>query len=285
MISRETARVFGWLLWRDIIVLRKNVLNRIFDAIIWSGTNILISYYILPAFGIEQKFGILIWVGTILTMAFFEAGYAAQELVTDRSGNYHVGYLLTLPLPSWLVIIKLGCTIALNCMVLSIFMLPLGKLVLQNHLDLSSMSIIKFILIFIAINFFCGSFGIWVFSWAQSTVRFSEIWRRVFNPLWAFGGYQFTWMKFHQTFPRFSLVALINPLTYGFEGLRASILGNSGFIPFWISLLRYLYLPSYLPFGHYDGAEDYSITYSYVFMITLLFHSFCLRTFFIIILG
>jgi ABC-2 type transport system permease protein len=237
MNTKETARIFCWLLWRDIVVLRKNVFNRLLDATIWSGTNILISYYILPAFGIEPKFGLLIWVGTILTMAFFESGYAAQELVTDRSGNNHIGYLLTLPLPSWLVIIKLGCTTALNCMVLSIFMLPLGKLILQNNLDLGSLSIHKFILIFLVSNFFCGSFGIWVFSWAQSTVRFSEVWRRVFNPLWAFGGYQFTWLVFHKTFPRLSLIALINPLTYAFEGMRASILGNEGFIPFWISLI------------------------------------------------
>jgi hypothetical protein len=235
MNKAQIARVFGWLLWRDIVVLKKNLPNRILDAFLWSGTNIMISSYILPAFGIESKFGLLIWVGTIVNMAFFEAGYAAQELVTDRSGNNHIGYLLTLPIPSWLILIKLGCGVALNCFALSIFMLPLGKLILQDKLDLSLFSFFKFVLIFLAINLFCGFFAVWIFSWAKSTSRFSEVWRRVVNPLWAFGGYQFTWLVFHQTFPRASLLTLLDPLTYAFEGLRASILGQTGLIPFWFS--------------------------------------------------
>lgn len=226
---------FGWLLWRDILVLKRNLPHRILDAMVWSGTNILISNYILPAFNVEAKFGLLIWVGTIVTMAFFESGYAAQEFVTDRAGNSHIGYLLTLPLPSWLVLVRLACSVAINCACLSIFMLPLGKFILQNKLDLSSLSIIKFTLIFIVINLFCGFFALWLFSWAPSTSRFSEIWRRVVNPLWAFGGYQFTWLVFYNAFPRLSFLILLNPLTYAFEGLRVAVLGQTGFISFWFS--------------------------------------------------
>lgn len=230
----QIMRVFGWLLWRDIFVLKNNIIDKLIDAILWSGTNILISNFILPAFGIEPRFGLLIWVGTIVTMSYYEAGYAAQELVADRDGNHHIGYLLTLPLPSWLLFIKIACGIALNCMLLSIFMVPLGKIILGDALNLASFSIFKFTLIFVAINFFCGFFGIWIFSWAKSTTRFSEVWRRVMNPLWSFGGYQFTWFIFHQTFPRLALVGLLNPVTYAFEGLRSAVLGPDHFIPIWI---------------------------------------------------
>jgi hypothetical protein len=232
----QIARVFFWLLWRDIIVLKKSIIDKAIDASLWSATNILISNFILPAFGIEQRFGLLIWVGTIVTMAYFEAGYAAQELVADRAGNYHIGYLLTLPLPSWLVFIKIACGIALNCMVLSLFMIPLGKLILGRSLDLSSFNAIQFILIFLVMNFFCGFLSVWIFSWAKSTTRFSEVWRRVLNPLWAFGGYQFTWLVLRKTFPGLAYITLLDPLTYAFEGLRAAILGPEKFIPFWISL-------------------------------------------------
>ncbi len=104
-------------------------------------------------------------------------------------------------------------------------------------LNLSSLNIFQFTLMFIAINFFCGFLSIWIFSWAKSTTRFSEVWRRVLNPLWAFGGYQFTWFVFRQTFPRLALIALLNPLTYAFEGLRSAMLGQDHFIPPWISFI------------------------------------------------
>ncbi len=221
-------------MWRDIFVLKKNLLNRLIDAALWSATNIFISNYILPAFGIEQRYGLLIWVGTIVTMSYFEAGYAAQELVADRAANYHVGYLLTLPLPPWLVFVKLACGITLNCMVLSAFMIPLGKLILGSALNLSSLSIGKFLLVFCMLNLFCGCLSIWIYSWAKSTTRFSEVWRRVLNPFWNFGGYQFTWYVLYQAFPRFALIDLLNPVVYAFEGLRGVVLGPDKFMPWWI---------------------------------------------------
>jgi hypothetical protein len=235
-VRLTSVRIFGWLLWRDIIVLKANLPNRVIDAAIWSINNIIISTFILPAFGITSQFGLLIWVGTIVTMAYFEGGYAAQELVADRAGNYHIGYLLTLPIPAWLLFVKIGCGIALNCMVLSFFMIPVGKLILGSKIDLSALHIGRFILIFLAINLFCGFFGVWTFSWAKSSTRFSEVWRRVFNPLWTFGGYQFTWFVLYNTFPTLAFLTLLNPLTYAFEGLRSAMLGSAPFLPFWFSL-------------------------------------------------
>ncbi len=232
----SVLRIFVWLMWRDMLTLKKNVLQRVFDATIWSATNIAISNFILPAFGIEARFGLLIWVGTIVTMAYFEAGYAAQEFVEDRTGNNHLGFLLTLPIPSWLVFIKMGLGAALNSAVLSAIMIPVGKIIIQDGLSMKNVSFISFLCIFIAINLFCGFFSVWLLSWAPSSSRFKEVWRRVLNPLWAFGGYQFTWSVLYQTFPRFAFITLLNPLTYAFEGLRAAILGPVGFIPIWISI-------------------------------------------------
>lgn len=234
MKTLPVLRTFGWLMWRDVLTLKQNVLNRVIDAAIWSTTNIAISNFILPAFGIEPRFGILIWVGTIVTMAYFEAGYVAQELVEDRTGNNHLGFLLTLPIPSWLVFIKIGLGAALNSAVLSALMIPLGKIIIRDSFNLSGISLIRFLSIFIAMNLFCGFFSVWLLSWAPSSSRFKEVWRRVLNPLWSFGGYQFTWTILYKTFPRLAFVTLLNPLTYAFEGLRGAFLGPEEFISLWI---------------------------------------------------
>jgi ABC-2 type transport system permease protein len=122
-------------------------------------------------------------------------------------------------------------------MVLSIFMVPLGKLILFNQLDLSTLDIVKFSLIFVTVNLFFGCFAVWISSWAKGSARFSEVWRRVANPLWIYGGYQFSWYILYKVFPRLALVNLLNPITYTFEGMRAAILGQAGFIPFVVSFL------------------------------------------------
>jgi len=49
------------------------------------------------------------------------------------------------------------------------------------------------------------------------------------------GGFQFSWLMLYAAFPRASFFALFNPVTYAFEGLRATILGDAQFLPFWIS--------------------------------------------------
>ena len=235
MATAKIARVFGWLLWRDIIILKKNIWGKLLDAFIWSTNYIIINTYIMPFFGVSPEYGSFIWVGTLVTMAFFESIYCANDIVTDLNGDKTVEHALTLPIPSWLIFIKMGLSIALNCMALSIFVVPLGKLILMDRLDLSNFSGIKFILIFITINLFFGFFAVWIGSWARDGLRFSYVYRRVVNPLWLFGGYQFTWMVLHQAFPRVATIVLFNPLVYAFEGMRVAILGQLGYINFWIS--------------------------------------------------
>ena len=235
MRTHQAWRVFLWLLWRDVYVFRNTFFGKMIDAIIWSVVGIMISGFILPAFGITQKFGLLVWIGSIVTMGLFEAIYEAQDLVADREGNFHTGYLLTLPIPTRLVFVKMACSIAFNSIALSIFMFPLGPLVLGNLIDLTYFSFFKCAAMFVLMNLFFGFFAVWIFSWAKNPTRFSTVRRRLVQPLWLFGGYQFTWFVFYKTFPRLAVINLLNPLTYAFEGLRSAVFGPADFLPFWIS--------------------------------------------------
>ena len=230
----DIARIFGWLLWRNIIILRQNIFGKLIDAFVWSTNYILINSYIMPYFGVNQEYGSFIWVGTIVSMAFFESIYCANDLVNDFDNERVIEYSLVLPLSARLVFTKVALSIALDAAVLSIFLIPLGKILLLNKLILSSFNVFKFLIIFISMNLFFGFFAVWIASWAKDGKNFTYVYRRVVNPIWIFGGYQFTWLVFYQAFPHWSTVLLLNPLTYAFEGLRASILGQMGYINFWV---------------------------------------------------
>jgi ABC-type multidrug transport system permease subunit len=232
---KSTIKVFGWLLWRDVRLLRHNLPGKLLDALIWSTNYIIINSYIMPLFGVPESYGPFIWVGAIVTMGFFDASHYAADLVNDIAGDKSIEYLLMLPVSSWLIFIKIALSFALNCMALSIFILPLGKLLLWNRLDLSNFSIIKFVPVFILANLFFGFFALWIASWARDGINFSYVWRRIVNPLWIFGGNQFSWAIFYKALPSFALLGLLNPVTYAFEGMRSAILGEAGFLNIWVA--------------------------------------------------
>jgi len=234
MTISDRIKIFGWLLWRSLMILRQNIIDKLIDAFVWSTNYILINTYIMPYFGLNEEYGSFIWVGTIVTMAFFESIYGASELVSDFDNEKIIEYSLTLPLPASWIFIKTAISIALDSAVLSIFLLPLGKVLLLTRLDLSNFNIFKFVIIFVLMNIFFGFFALWIASWARDGRNFSYIYRRVVNPVWIFGGYQFTWFVLYKAFPHWGLLLLLNPLTYAFEGLRASILGQAEYINFWM---------------------------------------------------
>lgn len=234
MLSTETLATFGWLLWRDVRHIIKNFGDKVVDALIWSINYIIINTYIMPLFGVTETYGAFIWVGTIVTMAFFEAIYCANDIVADLAGDNVIEYHCTLPIPVWLLFIKMGISAMLHCMVLSICNVPLGMIMLYGKVDLSHANWFAFAAVFFAMNLFFGFFGLWIASWARDGMRFAYVYRRVANPLWLFGGYQFSWYILAQAFPRAALLTLFNPVLYAFEGLRATILGSQGYLNIWL---------------------------------------------------
>jgi hypothetical protein len=242
MIPREARIAFAWLLWRDVQRIAHSFTDKLIDAAVWSFNNIIISAYVLPLFGVSREYGPLIWIGTIATMAFFESIYCANDIVTDIATDNVIEYHCTLPLPSWLLFVKIALSAALHSMVLSIMNLPLGYLVLYGTVDLSQAHWYAFAAVFIAMNLFFGFFAVWVASWARDGLRFGYVYRRVVNPLWLFGGYQFSWYVLYNAYPRAALVALLNPILYAFEGLRGAVLGGDTYLNPWIcSAMLFVY--------------------------------------------
>jgi len=234
IIPREARIAFAWLLWRDVRRVMDSLGDKMIDALVWSFNNIIINAYVMPLFGVSKSYGPLIWIGTIVSMAFFESIYFANDIVTDIATDNVVEYHCTLPLPSWLLFVKMALSAALHSMVLSIMNLPLGYVLLYKSVDLSQANWGAFAGVFLAMNLFLGFFAVWIASWARDGLRFGYVYRRVVNPLWLFGGYQFSWYILYQAYPRAGLVALLNPILYAFEGLRGSVLAGDMYINSWI---------------------------------------------------
>jgi ABC-type polysaccharide/polyol phosphate export permease len=116
-------------------------------------------------------------------------------------------------------------------------MLPIGKLTLWNQFDLTQINYFKLFLSFIFQNIFYACFVLWVASIIEHMNQFGSVWARYIFPLWFMGGFQFSWVALHHVLPYVAYINLLNPMIYITEAMRISLLGQDGYLNFWLSLL------------------------------------------------
>ncbi len=234
-MTTSALQVFGWLLWRDLRVLKQDFFNSLIDALIIPAIFIIIGGYILPYLGMPVNYGAFMICSSLVMMCYSATSWrGASQLVADIDGDRAILYELTLPLPSWLVFVKIACVYALDAMFLNILTLPMGKLLLWNSFSLSQFSWWKFLLIYPTLNLFFGFYSAWLASWVKGMRGFGRYWLRYGSQLMMFSGFQFPWITFYAALPFFAYVGLANPFVYAFEGARAAILGPEGSLPFWL---------------------------------------------------
>ena len=230
-------RIFGLLLWRDLVCFLRSYKDHFFNSLIWTLTTLGVTIYLLPKFGLTEAFGTFTLVGCVASIGFFGAALEAILFIFDIEGNNHISYDLTLPIGRRLVLLQRILFSTIRVMLLSIVILPIGKIVFWHRIDLSQIIIWKFIIIFFAANFMFGCMGLWFTNFVKSADKIENVWIRVFFPLWFLGGYQFSWQAMLETLPFFAYIALLNPVLYAMEGYRATVIGQSGFINFWICVV------------------------------------------------
>ena len=234
-MTLSSLQIFGWLLWRDMRVLKIDFLNTVIDALVVPAIFIIIAGYVLPDLGMPATYGSFMLVSTLVFMAYSTTTWrGASQLISDIEGDKAVSYELTLPLPSWMVFVKFACKYALNAIFINILTIPMGKLLLWDKFDLSSFHLFKFIMIYILVTLFFGFYSLWIASWVKGVPGFTRFWLRYGSQLIFFSGYQYPWQILNRALPLFSYINLLNPFVYAFEGTRAAVLGPVGCIPYWI---------------------------------------------------
>ena len=163
-----------------------------------------------------------------------------SRLIASLESDYAITYDLTLPLPHWLIFTRMAISNALQAMSIGCLILPISKLLLWNSFDISHVSWLGFVLLFIVGHLFYGFFSLWLASIVKNMHAIGNIWMRVVFPLWWLGGYQFSWAMLHKIAPVIAYGALLNPVTYCFDGMRSALLGQSEYISWGYCVLALL---------------------------------------------
>jgi ABC-2 type transport system permease protein len=223
-----------YLLASDFKIYKRTIGDKIINFTIWLVTIVGTTVYLLPAFGLKASYSSFFAASLVGTAGLFEVFPSVSRLIHDFEGNNIIANYLILPIPSWLVFIRSILFYAANAASLSIWVIPLTKLLLWQRFDLSHISIGKFLLIFCLGNLFYGSFVIWIASRVMGIEKIGTVYMRFVFPMWFLGGFQFSWLVLYNFSPAFAYLDLLNPMMYIMEGMRAAVLGQEGSLNFWL---------------------------------------------------
>ena len=229
--------VFWQLVKTDLLIFKKTFVDDTIDIFIWLISVVGVVAYVFPKLGMSKNYGEFFAIGSIVSAALFQIWPATVSFINETTGNKSITYPLTLPLPSWMAIIKRAVSFWLKTMVITVMVLPVTKLMLWNRMDLSEFSFIRFVILFVTINAFAGLFTIFTTSLTDSIDTSGKVWMRIIFPLWFFGGTQFSWQTLYGISPKLAYLDLANPMLYAVEGIRAATQGQQGNLPFWICFM------------------------------------------------
>lgn len=230
----EILKCFFELIRREMVVFSKVIVGKYIDSGIMLITGVLVFSYFMGEFGLSKNYGAFILVGSIASFGFFEVVNRVADLIQDLNGDRVICNFLILPLPSTLVFCSIAVGWAISSSLITIFLFPLGKLILFNRFDLSNMSLWRFFLMFFTFNIFYGFFALWIASLVKHMRDLGWLWCRIINPLYMFGCYFFLWSATYAMSPLIGYLHLLNPIVYVMEGARAAILGQEGYLPFYL---------------------------------------------------
>ncbi|NGX64013.1 MAG: hypothetical protein KR126chlam6_01437 [Candidatus Anoxychlamydiales bacterium] len=229
-------KTFWQIILRELLVFRKVLSSKTIDLLIMISTNVIVFTYLMPSFGLKN-YGPFIAVGLIPMISFFDAIPRTTNLVMDITGNKKISYILTLPLPSFMSIAAIGVGWAFTSFLYTIFILPFAKLLLWNKLDMSQFSVIKFFISFTTVQLMFAFFSLFLTSLIKDMKYISWIWARVVNPLFMLGGFFYNWKAIYSISHAAGIANLFNPVMLSAEAIRASVLGQTGYLPFWTAIL------------------------------------------------
>lgn len=230
-------KLFWELLKTDFFIYKKITLDYFINIAIWLISTVTIFAYIFPYIGMPRAFGTFVAVGCIASAIFWNTWTTSTIFLADIEGEKKINYFLTLPMPNTLILIKQIVSYAIKAGMPALFLLPLIKLFLWNSMSLANFSPMRFAIIFVFIAIFVGAFSLFITSFIKSMNHIENISMRFLFPLWFFSGANYPWQLLYSISPPFAYLSFLNPLLYAMEGSRAAILGQPGYLSFWICAL------------------------------------------------
>lgn len=236
-MNKTARQVFYQLIKRDLLIFKRDYWSKFLDMVIVFANNVLIFAYFMSGEGLTASYGPFLLIGAIASFGLIEIVGKVALLLSDMEGERAITQLLIMPIRSEFVFIYMGFFWAISSALLSILLFPIGKLLLWTRFDLTLISYVRLIPIFITGNLFFGAFALWLSSVIPGMSSLNTLWLRYIVPLWMFGTYLFSWESAYQLHPVIGVALLANPIVYVIEGTRAAALGQAGYLPYWVSLV------------------------------------------------
>lgn len=229
--------IFWQLLRAKSTNVRKTLMDKFINFYIWAACSLLVTGYLMQAFGLAKDFGPFQLGGILATAGLFELYGNAVTIVSDIEGDRTISYYLALPTSAFTVLASLVCYYACIGIIMGLLLLPLAKAILGAQLILANVSWVSLIIFLTLINLVCATTTLMLSALIPSMDKFDILWTRFIFPLWFLGGFQFSWNSVQKAVPWLSYLMLANPITYTTEGVRAALLGQEGNLPLWICSL------------------------------------------------
>lgn len=231
---RSYLNIFWLLVKADLVVLKKFFVGQLINLLVWSGSIVVIATFVFPKLGMTDKFGEFMAISSIIANSFWGIWDSAYRMLEDIEGEKTIDYMLTLPIPSWLVILQQAVRHAISKFLPSLFILPVFKILLGSRIDLTNLSYFKFIFMLITVNLFTGFFFLFISSFIRSSYKVENVGMRLLFPMWFFGATEYSWQVLFDVSSRIGYLALFNPLVYAMEGIHAAVSGQDGYLSFWL---------------------------------------------------
>ena len=229
--------IFCKLVKTQFYIASRQLFGNAANLYIWAFCSLVIMGYVMQQFGLASDYGCFQLATVLGTVGLFQVYGNSFRAMVDFEGDRHIGYYLTLPVIPSVVWCSMICTYTLIGIILTILMLPLGKLLLFNSFSLAQVSWIKFAIILVLANIFFGVFTIAVTAHVGAMSKMENVWSRFIFPLWFLGGFQFSWASIYGLSQPLAYALLCNPILFVMEGMRAALLGQGDCLPWGVCCL------------------------------------------------
>lgn len=235
MILKSELSVLKELVRYRLFSAKSTFIDELINMIIWVSGTILVMGYLMQSFGLKADFGIFMFGGIVAVLGIFELWPMIANLLVDIEGDNLFGYHASLACSLHTVFLAYIFAQTFYTVLLSLLILPLGKVLLWNQLVITNISWVPLLGVIIVANLLFATLALWTASIVGSMEKIGNVWMRVIWPMWFFGGFQFSYESTKGVWPMFSYIMLINPVTYATEGVRSALVGGN-FLNSWLCI-------------------------------------------------
>ncbi len=227
-------QTFWQLLVCNFHIFKPRIKDQMLNGLIWTSINIIVFGYFMMARGVSADYGPFIAVSMACVQGFVVPMYNVILLVVDMNDeSSNLRYELTLPTPQWTIFVKYAIANAYQAFIVTLLILPFGKILLWSTFSFQYFSFVKFYFLLVLICLFSGFFSLFIASKMLHIFQIQNLWSRILFPMWFLAGFQFSWHDLYQMSPPLAYIILCNPVTYALEGGRAAALNSALSLPYW----------------------------------------------------